>query len=39
VAVALRVAEALPADARAVVVTLLPDAGSRYLSDRFWDAA
>src|SRR5262245_56133413 len=30
VAAALRVAEALPADAHAVVVTVLPDQGSRY---------
>jgi cysteine synthase B len=38
VAAALRVAAELPADRRAVVVTMLPDGGGRYLSDRFWDA-
>jgi len=39
VAAALRVAEALPLGERAVVVTVLPDDGNRYLSERFWEAA
>ena len=37
VAAALRVAEQLPAGERAVVVTVLPDDGARYLSERFWE--
>jgi cysteine synthase B len=35
---ALEVAAALPPGSPAVVVTLLPDGGGRYLSHRFWDA-
>jgi cysteine synthase B len=37
VAAALRVAQGIPSGARAVVVTVLPDAGSRYLSEPFWE--
>ena len=37
VASALRVAESLPRDTRAVVVTVLPDGGGRYLGERFWN--
>lgn len=33
----LKVAEKLKKDQRAVIVTILPDSGTRYLSDRFWD--
>lgn len=33
----LRVAEELPRDQRAVIVTVFPDSGNRYLSERFWD--
>ncbi len=33
----LRVAEKLPRDQKAVVVTVFPDSGDRYLSERFWD--
>lgn len=36
VAAAVRLAEGLPVSVRAVVVTVLPDAGSRYLSEPFW---
>ena len=36
VAAALRVAESLSREVRAVVVTVLPDGGGRYLGDRFW---
>jgi len=39
VAGALEVAASLPAGRRAVIVTLLPDGGGRYLSERFWEAA
>ena len=38
VAAALALAEELPPSSPAVVVTVLPDAGSRYLSERFWEA-
>lgn len=38
VAGALRVAEALPADRPAVVVTILCDGGGRHVLDRFWEA-
>jgi cysteine synthase B len=37
VAAALQVAERLPDDEPAVVVTVLPDGGGRYLSERFWE--
>lgn len=33
----LKIAEKLKKDQRAVIVTVLPDSGTRYLSDRFWD--
>lgn len=33
----LRVAERLPRDEKAVVVTVFPDSGDRYLSEKFWD--
>jgi len=33
----LRVAAALPRDARAVLVTVLADSGEKYLSERFWE--
>jgi S-sulfo-L-cysteine synthase (O-acetyl-L-serine-dependent) len=33
----LRVAEKLPRGEKAVVVTIFPDSGDRYLSERFWD--
>lgn len=33
----LRVAEELPRDGRAVIATIFPDSGERYLSERFWD--
>lgn len=33
----LRVAEKLRRDERAVMVTVFPDSGDRYLSERFWD--
>ncbi len=36
VAAALRVAAEVPAGAPAVVVTVLPDGGARYVSERFW---
>lgn len=36
-AVAERTAKAIPAGRDAVIVAVLPDSGSRYLSDRFWD--
>ena len=36
VAAALRLAAGLPRGQRAVVVTILPDGGSRYLGERFW---
>jgi len=39
VAAALRLAETLRDDAPAVIVTVLPDDGTRYLSERFWDVA
>ncbi len=32
-----RVAEKLQRDEKAVVVTVFPDSGDRYLSERFWD--
>jgi cysteine synthase B len=38
VTAALRVAAEVPAGQRAVVVTVLPDGGGRYLSERFWEA-
>ncbi len=34
---ALQVAESLPRGERAVIVTIFPDAGEKYLSERFWD--
>lgn len=33
----LRMAEELPRDEKAVVVTVFPDSGDRYLSEKFWD--
>ncbi len=33
---ALAVAESLPRDAKAVIVTIFPDSGEKYLSERFW---
>jgi S-sulfo-L-cysteine synthase (O-acetyl-L-serine-dependent) len=33
----LRVAEGLPPQQSAVIVTVFPDSGGRYLSERFWD--
>jgi cysteine synthase B len=36
VAAALRLAAELPPDEPAVVVTVLPDGGARYFSERFW---
>jgi S-sulfo-L-cysteine synthase (O-acetyl-L-serine-dependent) len=38
VAAALHVAAELPTDRSAVIVTILPDGGGRYLSERFWEA-
>lgn len=32
-----RIAESLRRDERAVIVTIFPDSGDRYLSERFWD--
>jgi len=32
-----QVASRLGADEHAVIVTILPDSGSKYLSERFWD--
>lgn len=32
-----RVAASIPADEQAVIVTILPDSGNRYLSERFWE--
>jgi S-sulfo-L-cysteine synthase (O-acetyl-L-serine-dependent) len=32
-----RVAEKLPRNEQAVIVTVFPDSGDRYLSERFWD--
>jgi len=32
-----RIAEGLQRDERAVIVTIFPDSGDRYLSERFWD--
>ncbi len=32
-----RVAESLPREPRAVIVTVFPDAGDKYLSERFWE--
>jgi len=32
-----QVAHAIPAGKRAVIVTVFPDSGDRYLSERFWD--
>lgn len=32
-----RIAETIPADEKAVVVTIFPDSGNRYLSEQFWD--
>lgn len=34
-----QVAAALPAGASAVIVTVFPDSGEKYLSERFWDEA
>ena len=34
-----RVAKSLSRDERAVIVTVFPDAGEKYLSERFWDEA
>jgi cysteine synthase B len=33
----LEVARRLPRDGRAVIVTVFPDGGDKYLSERFWD--
>jgi cysteine synthase len=33
------VAAALPSGERAVIVTVFPDSGEKYLSERFWDEA
>ena len=33
----LEVARRLPRDAHAVIVTVFPDGGDKYLSERFWD--
>lgn len=33
----LRVAEDLPRNEKAVIVTVFPDSGDRYLSEKFWD--
>ena len=33
----LRVADELPRDEKAVIVTVFPDSGDRYLSEKFWD--
>ena len=35
----LQVAAALPSGQRAVMVTVFPDSGEKYLSERFWDEA
>ncbi len=32
-----KAAEAIPANEKAVIVTVFPDSGNRYLSERFWD--
>ncbi len=32
-----QVAASLPPDERAVIVTVFPDSGTKYLSERFWD--
>lgn len=32
-----KVAEKIPANQKAVIVTVFPDSGDRYLSERFWD--
>jgi len=32
-----RVAESLPKGTRAVIVTIFPDSGDKYLSERFWE--
>ena len=32
-----QVAASLDADERAVIVTIFPDSGTKYLSERFWD--
>jgi cysteine synthase B len=32
-----QVAASLAADERAVIVTIFPDSGTKYLSERFWD--
>jgi cysteine synthase B len=32
-----QVAASLPHDGRAVIVTVFPDSGTKYLSERFWD--
>jgi cysteine synthase len=31
------VAASLKPDERAVIVTIFPDSGTKYLSERFWD--
>jgi cysteine synthase B len=36
IAGALQVARTLPRDQDAVIVTILPDSGDKYLSERFW---
>jgi cysteine synthase B len=33
---AIKIAKRLPRDERAVIVTILPDSGEKYLSDKFW---
>ena len=33
----LQVAASLGPDERAVIVTIFPDSGTKYLSERFWD--
>ena len=34
---ALRVAQSVPANEKAVIVTVFPDSGDKYLSDKFWE--
>jgi cysteine synthase B len=36
---ALEIAERLPKETHAVIVTIFPDSGEKYLSERFWDEA
>jgi cysteine synthase len=33
----LQVAKAVPADQRALIVTVFADSAAKYLSERFWD--